>query len=62
VKRGSGPAAGTTGDLLVTVEVQVPARLDAKARQAVEAFREATGGSDLRANLFHARTGPGSAS
>jgi molecular chaperone DnaJ len=56
VKRSSGPSAGTTGDLIVTIEVQVPARLDEKAREAVLAFREATSGSDLRANLFHARS------
>jgi molecular chaperone DnaJ len=56
VKRSGGPSAGTTGDLIVTVEVQVPARLDEKAREAVLAYREATSGSDLRANLFHARS------
>ncbi len=60
VPRTSGAAAGTTGDLIVTVEVQVPAVLDEKARAAVQAFREATSGSDLRANLFDARSGPGS--
>jgi molecular chaperone DnaJ len=43
---------GHRGDLLVTVDVHVPAVLDDKARQAVEAYREATAGSDLRANLF----------
>jgi molecular chaperone DnaJ len=52
VPRTSGAAKGTTGDLLVTVEVQVPAVLDQKAREAVEAYREATGSPDLRANLF----------
>jgi molecular chaperone DnaJ len=57
VKRTSGSSRGSTGDLIVTVEVQVPARLDEKAREAVLAYREATGGSDLRANLFHARSG-----
>jgi molecular chaperone DnaJ len=62
VMRTSGTAKGTSGDLLVTVEVQVPAHLDAKSRKAVEAFREATSGSDLRANLFDARHRPGSAS
>ena len=51
---------GHTGDLLVTVEVQVPAHLDAKAREAVEALRDATGGADLRANLFAASRPPGS--
>jgi molecular chaperone DnaJ len=52
VRRTSGPSAGSTGDLLVTVEVQVPAVLDARAREAVQAYRDATGGADLRANLF----------
>ncbi len=45
------------GDLLVTVEVQVPAVLDEKAREAVQAYREATGSPDLRANLFDAAPG-----
>jgi molecular chaperone DnaJ len=52
VRRTSGPSKGSTGDLLVTVEVQVPAVLDEKAREAVEAYRDATGSPDLRANLF----------
>ena len=60
--RGVQRKDGHKGDLLVTVEVQVPARLDDKARAAVEALREATVGSDLRANLFDARTTPGSPS
>src|SRR3954451_20801621 len=51
VKRTSGSSAGSTGDLLVTVEVQVPAVLNEKARAAVEAYREATAGADRRANL-----------
>jgi molecular chaperone DnaJ len=50
--RGVQRKDGHKGDLLVTVEVQVPAKLNEKAREAVEALREATGGSDLRANLF----------
>jgi molecular chaperone DnaJ len=54
VPHTSGPAKGSTGDLLVTVEVQVPAVLNAKARDAVQAYREATGDADLRANLFDA--------
>ncbi|MEP7091684.1 MAG: molecular chaperone DnaJ [Nocardioidaceae bacterium] len=57
VVRTGGPSAGSTGDLLVTVEVQVPAVLDQKAREAVQAYRDATGGADLRANLFDARSG-----
>jgi molecular chaperone DnaJ len=54
VMRNGGPAAGQRGDLLVTVEVQVPAVLNEQARQAVLAFRDATAGSDVRANLFAA--------
>ena len=52
--RGKGPrrADGTHGDLLATVEVHVPAVLDEAARAAVEAYREATAGKPLRANLF----------
>ena len=34
---------GSHGDLMVTVDVQVPAVLDAKAREAVEALRDAIG-------------------
>ena len=52
--RGRGVARkdGHRGDLLVTVDVQVPAVLNEQAREAVQAFREATAGNDLRANLF----------
>jgi len=60
--RGVQRKDGHTGDLLVTVEVQVPAHLDAPARAAVEALRDATSGSDLRANLFDASTRTGSSS
>jgi len=52
VVRTDGRGLGHRGDLLVTVEVQVPAVLNDKARKAVEDYREATSGSDLRANLF----------
>lgn len=40
------------GDLLVTVQVVVPQRLDGAAKDAVEAFRAATGGQDPRAELI----------
>jgi molecular chaperone DnaJ len=52
--RGKGVrrADGTMGDLLATIQVTVPAVLDQKAREAVEAFRDATAGKPLRANLF----------
>jgi molecular chaperone DnaJ len=50
--KGASKADGTYGDLLVTVEVQVPAVLDKAAREAVEAYRAATAGKPLRAKLF----------
>ena len=50
--RGATRKDGTKGDLLVTVEVQVPAQLDEAARAAVTAYREATAGGDPRAALF----------
>ncbi|MCW2797534.1 molecular chaperone DnaJ [Nocardioides sp.] len=50
--KGAKKSDGTNGDLLATVEVQVPAVLDEPAREAVEAYRRATSGKPLRANLF----------
>ena len=50
--KGVGRKDGTSGDLMVTVDVQVPAHLDAEARKAVEALRDAIDHSDLRAGLF----------
>ena len=50
--KGARRSDGTLGDLLATVEVQVPAVLDQAAREAVEAYRAATAGKPLRANLF----------
>jgi len=54
--RGKGPrkSDGTTGDLLASIEIQVPAVLDEAARAAVLAYREASTGKPLRANLFEA--------
>lgn len=49
--RGVRTAKGT-GDLLVTVQVAVPQRLDGEARRAVESFRDATAGTDPRADLM----------
>jgi molecular chaperone DnaJ len=43
---------GARGDLLVTVDVQVPAELDERVRAAVEAYRDSRGGEDPRASLF----------
>ena len=50
--RGVRRKDGTTGDLLVTVDVEVPATADDATRAAVEAYREARGGTDPRAALF----------
>jgi molecular chaperone DnaJ len=52
--RGKGVVKkdGTTGDLLATVAVQVPATLGDTAREALEAYRAATGPSSLRAKLL----------
>ena len=50
--KGAQKSDGTRGDLLATVEVQVPGHLDTSAREAVEAYRAATAGRPLRANLF----------
>jgi len=43
---------GTTGALIVTVEVMVPQNLNGKARSAIEELREATAGADPREGLL----------
>ena len=50
--KGARRSDGTYGDLLATVEVQVPAVLDSAAREAVEAYRVATAHKRLRGSLF----------
>lgn len=57
--RGKGATRkdGTRGDLLVTIEVTVPHDLGDRAREALESYREATAGEDLRAELFQAAKG-----
>ncbi|MFJ6721460.1 MULTISPECIES: molecular chaperone DnaJ [unclassified Streptomyces] len=57
--RGKGAVRkdGTRGDLLVTVEVAVPAELSDKAREALEMYRDATGSEDPRAALFESAKG-----
>ncbi len=50
--RGARKKDGTKGDLLATVRVQVPARLNDAAREALTAYRAAGVESTLRANLF----------
>ncbi|MFI8264153.1 MULTISPECIES: molecular chaperone DnaJ [unclassified Streptomyces] len=57
--RGKGAVRkdGTRGDLLVTVEVAVPASLSDKAREALEMYRDATESEDPRAALFESAKG-----
>jgi molecular chaperone DnaJ len=50
--RGAPRKDGTKGDLLVTIDVQVPSQLSKEARSAVEAYRAATVGPDPRGTLF----------
>ena len=54
--RGKGvhKADGSTGDLLVTVEVQVPNALNDTAKEALESFAAAVGDADPRASLYGA--------
>ena len=42
----------TMGDLLVTVNVQVPKTVEGEARETLETFRKLTGGQDPRADLL----------
>lgn len=51
--RGATRKDGTRGDLLVTVEVAVPDNIPASARHALEEFRDATSGDDVRAELMN---------
>ena len=50
--RGAPRKDGSKGDLLVTVDVQVPEALDEATRAAVTAYRDARSGADPRAALF----------
>jgi molecular chaperone DnaJ len=50
--KGRGITKGaSTGDLLVTVDVQVPQRVDGKALDALKAFAKETSSQDVRAEL-----------
>jgi molecular chaperone DnaJ len=52
--KGRGVTKGsTTGDLLVTVEVQVPQRVDGKALDALKKFAEETASEDVRADFVN---------
>ena len=50
--KGRGVKKGVNaGDLMVTIEVQVPQRVDGKALEALKSFAEETAGEDVRAEL-----------
>jgi molecular chaperone DnaJ len=50
--KGRGVQGKQPGDLLVTVQVAVPQRVDGDARKAVDAFAAATAGENPRADLL----------
>jgi molecular chaperone DnaJ len=52
--KGATKRDGSKGDLLATIEVQVPAVVDATTREAIEAYRAASAGRPLREKLFEA--------
>jgi molecular chaperone DnaJ len=52
--KGRGVTKGsTTGDLLVTVEVQVPQRVDGKALEALKKFAEETATEEVRVDFVN---------
>ncbi len=50
--RGASKSNGDHGDMLVTVNVQVPDSLSDEARRALETYADAAGKQDIRADLF----------
>jgi molecular chaperone DnaJ len=60
--RGKGIAGRHgRGDLLVTLQVAVPTKLDREAKAALEAYAQATAGENPRAELFARAQQPGAA-
>jgi molecular chaperone DnaJ len=55
--RGTRRSDGTTGDLLVTVEVAVPQNVNGKAAEALEQFQQALGGHNPRDDLLQRARG-----
>lgn len=49
--RGITRKDGSAGDLLVTIEVSVPQRVDGKAKKALESYQEESKGADPREDL-----------
>jgi molecular chaperone DnaJ len=52
--RGATRRDGTKGDLLVTVDVQVPQKVDDTTREALERLRASGDGDNLRGDLLRA--------
>lgn len=52
--KGATTKSGSKGDLLVTVEVQVPTELSDEARAAIETLRDTRGATSPRDGLFEA--------
>ena len=52
---------GRSGDLLVTLQVVVPTKLDRQAKDALDSYAKATAGDDPRAELFDRAQGAGAA-
>ena len=54
LQQGPGPTRrdGTKGDLIVTVDLRVPAEFDDAAREALEQLRKTDSGDDLRNDLL----------
>ncbi|WP_131742567.1 molecular chaperone DnaJ [Actinomadura roseirufa] len=50
--RGAPRRDGTKGDLLVTVDIQVPQKLDEQTREALAKLRDTGAGEDLRGELL----------
>jgi molecular chaperone DnaJ len=55
--RGVKRKNGSAGDLLVSISIAVPQKLDAAAKQAVEAYAAATAGDDPRQSLLDSAKG-----
>ena len=49
--RGVTRKDGSSGDLLVTIEVSVPQRVDGKAKKALESYRAETNDADPRSEF-----------
>jgi len=50
--KGAQPSGKTPGDLLATVQIQVPSELSDEAKKAVEELRDSRGDHDPRAELM----------